>query len=435
MIVIKNKVFITEADPKIIDVMQEDLSITNPAFDKAINMNLATWSIPRKLKYYKYDGHTFEAPVGYLNEVKKLLPTHVIKDERTNSNISAFTFVGTLRDYQQKAVDAILSNEMGTVCAPTGSGKTVVMCAAICGRKVNTLVLVNTLELAYQFIDRVKQFIKDAEVGLIGNGKWEVKPITVGILQTITSRDLTELNDYFGAVFCDEVHIIGAETYYEAMSNFKCLHKFGFSATPERLDGLTKVIFFATGPLIFNTSLTDVNKFVIKPTYVSHDTEYEFPLFDVTEYQQMISDLSIDGIRNQLIIDQLKNYPKQQIALLCQRKEQVALLHKHIKDSVVLTSSTPKKKRKEIMEGLRDGSHRIVISTYQLFGTGIDLDTLEVLFMCAPIKSKILIKQVAGRLMRKAHVGKKPIIVDFADKKVELLRYQFYSRSKLLRNL
>lgn len=440
MIHLKNKIFITGADPAVVATMQQDLSIVNPAFDKAISMNLQTWGIPRQLKYFAYDGKTFEAPIGYLAQVQKLMPTASIRDDRfvtTSTPPSIGKFNAIPRDYQQRAIDAMLSVDFGSVCMPTGSGKTVVACAVIAGRpNINTLILVNTLELANQFTDRIKQFIIGSpEVGLIGSGKYNIKPITVGILQTLTKIDLGEINTYFGQIICDENHISPAATYFDVLNNLMARYKYGMSATPERGDGLTPAIFFATGPLIFNISMTEAKQFLLKPDYISYDTDYHFPLFDVTEYQNMITDLSTNVDRNNLIISKLADYPKQQIVLLCQRKEQVEILQKLIPGSISLTSSTPKKKRKEIMEKIRDGTHRIIISTYQLFGTGIDVDTLEIGFMCAPIKSKVLIKQVAGRFMRKAHNSKKPIIVDFADKKIGLLKQQFYKRSKIIKDL
>lgn len=434
MIELKNKIFITGASTTEVARMKRDLSLLNPAFDKSVQMNLSTWDIPRTLQYYTYDGTTFEAPIGYISNV----PTgHVIKDSRTSVGKNKFIFKGKLRPYQDKVKDAVLKNEIGTVCAPTGSGKTTIMCAAISARSVNTLILVNTLELAQQFTDRIKQFIGGfGTIGLLGNAEWDIQPITVGILQTLAKRDLTELNKYFGAVFFDETHLAGASTYFDVMSRLMCKYKYGFSATPERTDGLTEVIFLANGPLIYEVNIDDIREHLLTPDYIAYDTNYMFPLFDASEYQQMISNLSADVDRNQLILEKCKEYPTQQIALLCQRKEQVELLHKAIPKSVILTSSTPKKKRKEIMEGLRSGAHRIIISTYQLFATGIDLDTLEVLFMCAPIKSKILVKQTAGRLMRIAtSIKKNPIIVDFIDRRVELLKHQYYTRSRILKNL
>jgi superfamily II DNA or RNA helicase len=248
--------------------------------------------------------------------------------------------------------------------------------------------------------------------------------------------DPKELARRWSGVFCDEIHIIGAETYYRAMSMLNATYKYGASATPQRSDGLDKVIFWATGPVRHTIPDSVLTRVIVKPTYKTFDTDYFFPIFDSSEYQMLISDLSRDVLRNAKIMEELKNYPTQQCVLLCQRKEQVQYLKDNIPDAVMLTSDMRKKDRAAVMKGLLDGTHRIIVSTFQLFSTGIDLPNLEVMFICAPIKSVVKIKQSAGRLMRvSSTIEKHPIIVDFVDRKVELLKYQWYARHRILRNL
>jgi superfamily II DNA or RNA helicase len=95
----------------------------------------------------------------------------------------------------------------------------------------------------------------------------------------------------------------------------------------------------------------------------------------------------------------------------------------------------PKKDRQEVIKGLNDKSITIVVSTYGLFSTGIDIPSLEVLFFCAPVTSEILIRQSAGRLMRKMIGKHKPEIIDFVDERIALLKFQYYNRKRVYRTL
>lgn len=52
-----------------------------------------------------------------------------------------------------------------------------------------------------------------------------------------------------------------------------------------------------------------------------------------------------------------------------------------------------------------------------------------------PIRSKIKVKQSIGRIMRKAHIGKSPVVVDFRDNRVDLLKNQGYARNKIYKYL
>jgi len=420
--------------------IKNSLTIINPKWDMASRMNKALWGIPPKLQYSNEVGTDLVVPVGILTTLKDKFPTAIVHDNRfVSPKKLKLTFKGKLHDYQEDAVTDMLKHENGVLCAKTGSGKTVMMNNMICTLQQPTLILVHTIELANQFRDSLIKFtsLKKSDIGMLGDGKKDIKPITVGLLQTVTTMDPSSCNNFFGAIFVDEVHIAPAETYAEALSKLTAKYKYGASGTPERADGLTKVIFWLTGPLrhiVPDSALTDV---IIKPSIVTKETNYYFPLFDTSEYQAMITDLSKDVDRNKLIIDELVNYPTQQIVLLCQRKEQVEKLQSMIPNSVTLTSDMGKKARVAVMKGLVGNMHRVIISTFQLFSTGIDIPTLEVLFICAPIKSVVKVKQSAGRLMRTTKLlpNKQPIIVDFTDKKVELLKYQAYQRQRIYRTL
>jgi superfamily II DNA or RNA helicase len=415
--------------------------ILNPKFDIASRMNKSLWGIQPKLKYYREDGGKMIVPVGTLSMLKGVFPKASIVDNRYTSKdeLKNLDFTGTLRDYQVDAVKAMEKEPNGVLCCLTGGGKTIIMTKMICDLKQPTLILVHTIELANQFLSALLQFtnLKKTDIGRLGDGKQDIKPITVGLLQSVVSMDNTFLRDNFGAVFVDEVHIAPAETYADALSKINAKHKYGASSTPERADGLTRVIFWLTGELRHTVPTSALANVIIKPEIQVIETEFYFPLFDSSEYQAMITDLSRDTARNKLIVNAVKNFPSQQIAILCQRKEQVDLLQNALPGSVILTSDMGKKARVSVMKGLLNGTYRVVISTYQLFSTGLDIPTLEVLFMAAPIKSVVKVRQSAGRLMRTTALlpNKKPIIVDFADKKVELLKHQWYQRSRILRTL
>ena len=152
----------------------------------------------------------------------------------------------------------------------------------------------------------------------------------------------------------------------------------------------------------------------------------------------MITDLSQDDDRNDFILDYVisdENKDKYSI-LLCTRISQVEYLNHALGDkSVMLTSKMTKKKRGEVMGELYAGEKKIVVSTYGLFSTGIDIPQLEILYLCAPIKSEVKLRQAAGRLMRMSKGKKKAKIIDFIDQKIDILKYQGYHRNKIFKKL
>ena len=318
------------------------------------------------------------------------------------------------------------------------SGKTVTFINLICKIKEPTLILVHTRELLNQTIEKLTQFttIKKDDVGIIGDGKFTVKPISVGLHQTmsrLTNDKLDKVNRMFGMIIADETHIVAAQTFYATMVNLKAKYKFGFSATPLREDGLTDVIFWATGPHIHKVAQEKLINNIIKPKYKKIVTDYYYPLISTDEYQMMLTDMAENSSRNMLIFETLKDYKGKCICLLCGRTSQVAIFQRKFgKKAVSITSKTAKKLRVERMNMIKDGRVDIIISTINLFSTGIDIPRLEILALCSPFKSKVLVPQCAGRLTRPYPGITEKWIIDFVDNNVELLRIQSYQRKRIL---
>jgi len=428
------------------------LTIDNPLFFKKIDMGLSNWNTQASLIYFKVDGDTYDVPIGALHTIldmcKKEGITNIdIKDNRV-SNIQKeyfdnIEFTGTLREYQQEIVDTCIGKTVGIVEAMTGSGKTITFVALTLERKEPTLILVHTIELANQTVQAFAEFtnLKEEDIGFIGNGRWEVKPITVALHQTMAKLDQGKfdlINERFGQIIADEVHIVGAETYYHTMTHLSAKYKFGFSATPKRDDGLTDVIHFATGPKIHTVATELLEDVLIKPNIVRIDTSYHFPIFSSDEYQTLITDLSEDKDRNQLIVatSNLPEYKDRTMCFLCVRISQVEALKAIIGDEAeILTSQMTKKQRKLVMEKLLDGRCKKIISTYALFSTGINIPQLDLALLCAPLQSEVKLRQTAGRLMRKSPGKTQATMIDFVDTKVSLLKYQFYKRNSIYKKL
>lgn len=428
--------------------LKDAFTLANPHFAKKMAMGLSIFGVDQYQKYYKMTKTgDMIIPVGGLNDALNILVDKYnfkITDNRVeNSDSSYFDDIKcslVLRDYQKDIVKACKNNTVGVIRAKTGSGKTVCFVKYVLDKKQNTLILVNTKELASQTVEAFTKFtsLEEKDIGFVGSGRFELKPISVGILQTLVSLKgdkLKKVQDYYGQIITDETHIIAAETYFDAANRMPSKYKFGFSATPKREDGLTDVIHWATGPLIHSVPDAALAKFLIKPTYEVVETDYYFPLFDTSEYQTMITHQAEDDDRNDLIFKEFKKRSSRPSCFLCNRTSQVEILHNMIPDSIMLTSKMTKKQRKEAMAKLKSGEAKHVVSTFGLFSTGMDIPRLEVLYLCSPMKSRIKLKQAGGRLMRMSDGKTSALIIDFLDKGVGLLYGQWKTRSRILKNL
>ena len=460
----------TLAVPKpLIDELKAHLTITNPAFVKAAQLQLFKLP-PKSLYYYVIKNNTMTIPIGVGGYLLKLLDKYSLEynivENRSDHPLDIdYTTNFELRDYQQHAVSAFSGRTVGTLVSPTGSGKTMIIIELIKEVSQRSLVLVTTIELANQFRNRLiaSTNLTKEDIGFIGSGVYDIKPVTVGILQSVRKMNdakVQEINNYFGAIYFDEVHQVPAHTYCETMSRLSMKYKLGFSATLERGDGLMPVIFFVTGPIFTTVAVEDVGTHRLKPTVSFLETSFTFPYLNIEDYVYLINDLAIDEVRNKLIVDTYKgmeNYADHQTIFLCARISQTfklwdilgrtggVLISGASEDNLTCSKEdlklyrkfATKKSRIETIKKLETGELNHVFSTPGLFATGIDLPNLEWLFICGPLKSKILLPQACGRLVRprKDDVEKKPQVICLIDKDVEVLRNSSYTTKRTLLKL
>lgn len=465
--IIKNTVTLSKSEScNLGPTVRNDLTLENPVYHKNLNLEIPNWNVKKYLQYFNYDDDkNLVIPVGYLPELLKKYPSlkNNITDLRFEGiELKNLKFKGKLRDYQENAVNSMVKRTIGIVQAATGSGKTVLAINYLCQLKKQTLILVDTIELANQWKSSLIKFtnLDEEDIGLYGNNKKEIKPVTIALLQSMHRMDrktCKKMNEEFGVVVVDEIHIIAAQTYYAVINKLKAKYKFALTATPKREDGLTNVIFFANGPIIYKIDEDKLKSFLSIPEYKSVATNYYYPLMVTSDYTYMISDLSVDEERNDLIVSERNKYPDKQAVILCSRISQVILLHRKIPDSDFLISTldknkksylrselgcsddevkefskkTTKKYREKVIENLNNKKLNTIISTYKLFNKGIDVKTLELLLFAGPVRSEVLVKQSRGRIMRK-NKNKKSLIIDFIDEKVELLKVQSWFRKKVL---
>jgi superfamily II DNA or RNA helicase len=463
---IKNNTQITGLSGNELRLVKNHLTIENPLFHSRLDMGLSNWNVPKQLQYFEEPASgSITVPNGALPDIIRLLDSNGVQikpddiiDARYSKPMPEFfsklKFTGELRHYQQSIVDTCMSKTIGVVEAMTGSGKTITFVALTMLRQEATLILVNTIELANQAKASFLKFtnMEEDDIGLLGNGEYKIRPVMIGLHQTMYHLDEAEfkfLNTFVGQVIADEVHIIAANTYYNTICKLDAKYKFGFSATPYRDDGLTPVIHYATGPTIHVVPKADLVDVLITPSVRYINTEYYFPFMVSEDYLPMINDLSVNKERNQLIYDTwLNDYQDKWVVMLCSRVEQVLILHEMIgKDkSTYLVSQLPgaipgkkkamkKKDRLEVMRQLQNKEKRVIISTFGLFSTGIDLPHLDALFMCAPIKSTNKVKQSVGRLTRKAENKTTAEIVDFVDYKIDMLNHHAAQRKRIFKTL
>ena len=413
-------------------------TLDNPLYVAARKAGRYTGHLPPRLCFCEQANGSLIMPRGAANSIVRRAQGHgtvdVVDNRLTLPEID-LTFRGSLRAYQQQACNGAIDSSMSVVEAGTGSGKTVMACAIIAARKQPTLIIVHNKELLYQWRDRIEQFL-GVEAGLIGDGKFEVRPLTVGIVNTVRSR-LDELTDRFGHVVVDECHRVPASMFTEAVTAFPARYLLGLSATPYRRDNMDNLIGWFVGEhrvQVDMCTLQDVGA-VLRPEIVERETGFFYPYRD--DYTRMLTALVENVHRNEIIAADIRKQSERGTALVV--SDRVAHLKRlaelaAVEGGKLLTGQTPKKERLAIVEDLKGGKVPVLFSTLALIGEGFDCPGLDSLLLASPIKFSGRLKQVVGRVLRPAE-GKTPVVVDFIDSRVGVLKNQARARRQVYEQL
>lgn len=132
--------------------------------------------------------------------------------------------------------------------AGTGSGKTVAALNAIGHARLTALAIVPNIGLAYQWKEEAVRHLgfSPEDVGIVGDGfeQWEDRKLVVAVINSVVMRSLDHrFYNRFGVVVWDEAHRLGAQEFSKSMALFPARYKLAMTATPDRRDGMSEVIF------------------------------------------------------------------------------------------------------------------------------------------------------------------------------------------------
>ena len=180
-------------------------------------------------------------------------------DKRTEPVSAHIPFTGTLREATRqpeafrRGIEAFHEYGGGVLSLPPGFGKTTMALAFASHLKVRTMIIVHKEFLANQWKERIGQFCPGASIGRIQQDVFDIEhDFVITMIQTMCSRSFEhKLFDSFGLVIVDEAHHIGAAAFSQTMFKLTPRYTLGLTATPERKDGLTQLLYWFMGPEFF----------------------------------------------------------------------------------------------------------------------------------------------------------------------------------------
>lgn len=435
----------------------------NPEFYKSQAMRLPTFNKPRIISCSEIKSGYLCLPRGCEHEMAEMFSksgTEISFTDETNSGMSVdINFIGALRDEQQLALDKMLSVNYGILSGTTAFGKTVVALKLIAERKLNTLILVDKINLLNQWESRINEFLtinetvktktgresKKSAIGKLGGGKQQLRGIIdIALLQSLNRQGkVHECVKNYGMVIVDECHHVSAFTFESVLKEVNAKYVYGLTATPTRKDGHHPIITMQCGEILYR----DDAKLQAENRPFEHYLMPRFTPFKLPEntdkseitISNLYGEIVEDETRNQLIVEDIETCYREgkNCLVLTGRRNHVEkiveLLNKVIPDVIALTGGMGTKKTRIKLSKISEMPQEktmVIVATGSFIGEGFDVPRLDTLFLAMPISWKGTLQQYAGRLHRLYDTKKEVVVYDYIDIHVPMLERMYSRRLK-----
>lgn len=339
------------------------------------------------------------------------------------------TFVGQLRADQQRAVSAIQERFRGTeedpfprggvVVLPCGFGKTVVAIHAAVALRRRCLVLVHKRDLMEQWCQRVRAFAPAASVGIVCQDRFDAEAdIVVAMLQSVSRRDYA-LAD-FGLVVVDECHHLGAPVFHSAMTKLACAWVLGLSATPDRRDGLTPLLYHTLGTVVHRAE-RGFDRPMLVTSLVFDDVRSRPPGAVVLSsrgrpvYAAMLNALARDQARTRVLSEHVVRLHRagRVVLVLADRITLLEAMRGHLA-SAGMGGDVVGLYVGRATDAERERCMRcdVVLSTMAMAREGMDQPRLNALVLATPTADVV---QAIGRIQRTLDAPRPPLVIDATD--------------------
>ena len=477
------RVKLSDLTPNAASELKAAFTHKNPDFAKKRAMKLATYGVKEWIVTWQFakspsaanpDWITF--PRGGIARVLTILERHgevpAVRDRQMRGQPTPpgefSVMTRALMPHQTDIVAAARERKTCLIKAGTGSGKTTALVALASELRVPTLVIVHSGSLAEQWVKEIQKNlgIEPSAVGLIRSPRFELRPITVATVQTLSSifkndrSKAARIKRYFGAVFADEVQFFAAGTFYASVDPIPALYRIGASADERRKDKKDFLIADLFGERAYEINHAElVTKEVVTPVEVRL-LESSTRCDEYNPHARAGSDDSVDflGLKRLFAADEAREalYTKHLVAEVKAGAQCFVLAHERehcqqiaarlvgygIRTGLLLGGAESKAEFRETLDGIRAGTIDVGVGTYKSIGTGIDAPTVSVGFAVTPIGThEQFFGQVRGRFCRKfpgREMGRLYMVMDpliHGNVHIKnIARWNGPARTKLIRN-
>jgi superfamily II DNA or RNA helicase len=359
-----------------------------------------------------------------------------------------------LRDYQNEALNNwCRAHNRGVLVLPTAAGKTFIALKAIQLLKVQTLIVVPTLDLIDQWKKRVKDCL-NLEAGAVGGGENTLRMVTVTTYDSAYIH-AEQLGNKFMLLIFDEVHHLASTGYIQIAEMYTAPYRMGLTATYERSDQRHSLLSQLVGDPVYSVGIKEIAEHLSPYTYEKISVELtsqeqqiyksqmnifrsflqqrKITLRSAADFQKFIMTTGRDPkareallARNRAIRVAVNSEAKltvlaQQLETYKNEKILIFTLYNDLVYSISLrflipaiTHQTSREERREILLNFGNDKSPVVV-TSQVLDEGVDVPDASVGLVLGGTGSNREYVQRLGRLLRKKE-GKLARLIEIISK-------------------
>ena len=456
--------------PRLQNAIRRLAAYSNPQFFQNLALGFSTRETPR-IVYDGYDeGDYIVLPRGCFEELKRHLtdaeiPYDIVDKRQAGRQINV-SFNGELYPEQTIAAERLLSYDMGMLAAATAFGKTVIGANLIARRKVNTLVLVHTVEIMNNWVRDLNRFLnineelptyttpkgrvkqRDSVIGTFSSQKKAATGIIdIAMIGSLGKEDdINPMVRDYGMIIVDECHHAAAATFENVLRASAAKYVYGMSATVKRGDKQERKLLMQFGPIR--------HRYTAKERAMKQGIgHYVFPRFTRMVDLSSSDDKHISELYRLIVDSELRNMQIVTDAIDCVKKgrtpvvmtkyrEHAEILYGLLQgaaDHVFLLqggkSLKARAKMREKMAAVGRDESMIMVATGQYIGEGFNYPRLDTMLLAMPISFEGNVEQYAGRLNRDYEGKKDVIIFDYIDQHIPVLERMYHRRLRTYKKI
>jgi len=373
---------------------------------------------PRSHRAYSIDSENDEVviPLGQWSEYLDEFPCTENEYPRTNvgfsSEYSLFTKEsdpdGRGRDQDvivAEVIQQLHANHVVFIAASTGTGKTIMGTYLITELKMKVVVVCDSQGIREQWKDQILKFTDnkckiqkvagkkglnpEADVYLVGPRK----------IVNMTRDDFIDV----GMVIVDEAHLT-TEAISKALLMVQPLYLIGLSATPDRTDGMDKLLHIYFGPERKFIYRAERKNFTVIKYQTNFKPNVEYIVVrgkTVPNWGEIRKSIEYNPKRQQLIADLAMSY----------KDDKILILSYHVKQSLGIYNYLIKKgeSAEKFIAKMKkfDRTKRVIVIGLKKGGVGLDIPDATLLFMATDVRD---VRQYEGRIRTTDN-----IVIDIVD--------------------